>query len=81
VEDGCILRISPIKIKKVLSDNGSQFTDQFSIKGKTPSGQHAFDNVCAGMDIMHRLAQPFHPQTNRMVERFKGRFSELLKQT
>jgi transposase InsO family protein len=72
---------SPIKINKILTDNGSQFTDRFSMKDKTPSGQYAFDKVCAGMDIEHPLAPPHHPQTNGMVERFNGRISELLKQT
>ena len=78
----CRLKIaSPIKITKILTDNGSQFTDRFSMKDEAPSGQHAFDKVCAGMDIEHRLAPPRHPQTNGMVERFNGRISELLKQT
>lgn len=72
---------SPIKIIKLLTDNGSQFTDRFSTKDKKPSGQHAFDKVCAGMGIEHRLAPPRHPQTNGMVERFNGRISELLQQT
>lgn len=72
---------SPIKITKILTDNGSQFTDRFSMKDKVPSGQHAFDKVCAGMGIEHRLAPPRHPQTNGMVERFNGRISELLQQT
>jgi transposase InsO family protein len=72
---------SPTKMTKILTDNGSQFTDRFSMKGKTPSGQHAFEKVCAGMDIEHRLAPPRHSQTNGMVERFNGRISELLKQT
>lgn len=51
---------SPIKITKILTDNGSQFTDRFSMKDKTPSGQHAFDKVCAGMDIEHRLGPRHH---------------------
>jgi transposase InsO family protein len=72
---------SPINITKILTDNGSQFTDRFSMKDKTPSGQHAFDKVCSGMDIEHRLAPPRHLQTNGMVERFNGRINELLKQT
>lgn len=72
---------SPIKITKILTDNGSQFTDRFTTKEKKPSGQHAFDKVCAGMGIEHRLAPPRHPQTNGMVERFNGRISELLQQT
>jgi hypothetical protein len=51
------------------------------MKDKKPSGQHAFDKVCADMVIEHRLAPPRHLQTNGMVERFNGRISELLKQT
>jgi transposase InsO family protein len=72
---------SPIKISKILTDNGSQFTDRFTTKDKKPSGRHAFDKVCVGMGIEHRLAPPRHPQTNGMVERFNGRISELLQQT
>jgi transposase InsO family protein len=72
---------SPIKISKILTDNGSQFTDRFTSKDKQPSGRHVFDRVCAGMGIEHRLAPPRHPQTNGMVERFNGRISELLQQT
>lgn len=72
---------SPIKITKILTDNGSQFTDRFAMKDKKPSGQHAFDKACIGMDIEHRLAPPCHPQTSGMVERFNGRVNELLQQT
>ena len=67
---------SPIKIIKLLTDNGSQFTDRFT--DRKPSGQHAFDKVRATMDIERRLAPPRHPQTNGMVERFNGRIGELL---
>jgi transposase InsO family protein len=72
---------SPIKIVKILTDNGSQFTDRFTSKDKKPTGKHAFDIACAGMAVEHRLAPPRHPQTNGMVERFNGRISELLQQT
>jgi transposase InsO family protein len=72
---------SPIKISKILTDNGSQFTDRFASKDKKPSGKHAFDVACSGMDVEHRLAAPRHPQTNGMVKRFNGRISELLQQT
>ena len=71
---------SPIRIIKLLTDNGSQFTDRFTTKDRKPSGQHAFDKVCAGRGIKHRLAPPRHLQTNGMVERFNGRISELLQQ-
>lgn len=71
---------SPIKISKILTDNGSQFTDRFAAKGKKPSGQHAFDKACAAIAVEHRLAPPHHPQTNGMVEQFNGRINELLRQ-
>jgi transposase InsO family protein len=72
---------TPIRIIKLLTDNSSQFTDRFTTKDRKPSGQHAFDKVCAAMGIERRLAPPRHPQTNGMGERFKGRISELLQQT
>jgi hypothetical protein len=34
---------SPIKIAKILTDNGSQFTDRLTTKDKKPSGRHVFD--------------------------------------
>jgi transposase InsO family protein len=72
---------APMKIKTILTDNGSQFTDRFTSQTKTPSGEHAFDQACAEQGIEHRLSPPRHPQTNGMVERFNGRISELVKQT
>ena len=68
-------------IKKVLTDNSTQFTDRFTSAGKQASGNHAFDIACAEFDIEHRLAPPRHPQTNGMVERFNGRISGLVAQT
>ena len=55
---------SPIKISKILTDNGSQFTDRLTAKDKKPSGKRAFDVACAAMSAEHRLAPPRHPQTN-----------------
>jgi len=72
---------SSIKIKKILTDNGTQFTDRFTSQRKEPTGRHAFDRICAEFGIEHRLSPPKHPQTNGMVERFNGRISELLRQT
>lgn len=72
---------SPIKISKIPTDKGSQFTDRFATKDKKPSGQHAFDLACAALPAEHRLAPPRHPQTKGMVERFNGRINELLQQT
>ena len=72
---------APMKNPKLLTDNGSQFTDRFTSKAKQPSGKHAFDKRCTGLEIEHRLAPPRHPQTNGMVERFNGRIAEVIGQT
>lgn len=69
------------KITKLLTDNGTQFTDRFTSKDKQASGRHCFDKQCKALDIEHRLSSPRHPQTNGMVERFNGRISEVVKQT
>ena len=75
-------QVAPMKIQKILTDNGSQFTDRFTSQKKEPSGNHAFDQVCFQLGIEHRLSPPRHPQTNgipigaQVVERFNGRISE-----
>jgi transposase InsO family protein len=74
-------KAAPMHIKTILTDNGSQFTDRFTSKKRSPSGEHAFDLVCKDFGIDHRLIPPRHPQTNGMVERFNGRISELVGQT
>jgi transposase-like protein len=77
-----LLQAAPFKVTKVLTDNGKEFSDRFCATGeRTPTGQHAFDQVCAEHAIEHRLIKPGHPQTNGMVERFNGRISEVLKTT
>ena len=72
---------APMRIQKLLTDNGSQFTDRFQTKAKSPSGKHLFDLACSKLGIEHRLCPPRHSQTNGMVERFNGRISELVAQT
>ena len=76
-----VAKAAPLKITKLLTDNGSQFTDRFTSKAKEPSSHHAFDVQCKAQGIERRLAPPRHPQTNGMVERFNGRISEVCKQT
>ena len=72
---------APMKIVKLLTDNGSQFTDRFTSQKKDATGEHAFDKECVTLGIEHRLSPPRHPQTNGMVERFNGRIAELIGQT
>ena len=74
-------RAAPMKIKTILTDNGSQFTDRFTSTHRSVSGQHVFDLACLSMGIEHRLCPPRHPQTNGMVERFNGRISDIVNQT
>lgn len=70
----------PIKITKLLTDNGKEFTDRlFGSKDRQPTGEHEFDQLCDALGIEHRLTRPRTPQTNGMVERFNGRISDILK--
>jgi transposase InsO family protein len=78
---GKLHKACPVKITKLLTDNGSQFTDRFTSGNNQPSGKHLFDRICDQFNIEHRLIRPRHPQTNGMVERYNGRISELTRQT
>ena len=70
----------PIKINRLLTDNGKEFTDRlFASRERQPSGQHEFDLLCQALGIEHRLTPPRRPQTNGMVERFNGRVADILK--
>jgi transposase InsO family protein len=70
----------PIKITKLLTDNGKEFTDRlFASRERAPSGNHEFDQLCQELGIEHRLTKPRTPKTNGMVERFNGRISDVLK--
>ena len=71
---------SPLKVQKILTDNGKEFTDRlFGSREKKPSGEHEFDQLCAALGIEHRLTRPRRPQTNGMVERFNGRIADILR--
>jgi transposase InsO family protein len=72
---------APMAITKVLTDDGSQFTDRFTSKARQPSGRHHFDVRCKALGIEHRLCPPRHPQTNGMVERFNARVGDVIAQT
>lgn len=70
-----------MKIEKLLTDNGSPFTDRFTGKDKEPSSKHAFDREWTLLGIEHRVTKPRHPQTNGVVERCNGRISDVLATT
>ena len=70
----------PIRITKILTDNGKEFTDRlFASRAREPSGNHVFDQTCQQFAIEHRLTRPRTPRTNGMVERFNGRIADVLK--
>ena len=70
----------PIKIQKLLTDNGKEFTDRlFGRRERGPSGEHEFDQLCQALGIEHRLIKPMTPRTNGMVERFNGRIADVLR--
>jgi len=69
-----------MKITKVLTDNGKEFTDRlFGLRKRAATGNHEFDRLCAEFGIEHRLTPPMRPQTNGMVERFNGRIEDVLQ--
>ncbi|MCW5239042.1 IS481 family transposase [Verminephrobacter eiseniae] len=70
----------PIRINKLLTDNGKEFTDRLFASGeRQASGNHEFDQLCQALGIEHRLTKPRTPRTNGMVERFNGRIADVLK--
>jgi transposase InsO family protein len=72
----------PIKMQKILTDNGKAFTDRlFASRTRQATGNHefVFDQLCQALSIEHRLTKPRTPRTNVMVERFNGRIADVLK--
>jgi transposase InsO family protein len=67
----------PVKISDLLTDDGSQFTDQFHQKQEAERQTQVRRCLCLG-SMEHRLALRRHPQTKGMVERFNGRINKLL---
>ena len=70
----------PIKINKLLTDKGKEFTDRlFDSRKREASSNHEFDQLCQELGIKHRLTKPRTPRNKGMVERFKGRIADVLK--
>jgi transposase InsO family protein len=70
-------RACPLRILTILTNNGKD--RMFGLRKRAATGKHEFDQLCADLNIEHRLAPPQHPQTNGMVERFNGRIEEVLQ--
>lgn len=70
--DECI-KFYPFKIQKILTDNGSEFTNKYyrkyNKKIKRPE-EHMFTKQCISKGIEHRLTRVKSPWTNGLVERF-----------
>lgn len=74
---GRCLSFYPFMIKKILTDNGREFTlANWSRWGKPAKGIHLFDEVCVSCGIEHRLTKPYTPKTNGLVERTNGLIQE-----
>ena len=71
----------PYKVKKIITDNGFEWTDRCagSVKDKA-SGSHPMDVTCSKHNIKHSLTKIRRPQTNGMVERFNRRINEAIEQ-
>jgi transposase InsO family protein len=73
-------RACPLKIRRILTDNGKEFTDRlFALRRREPTGRHEFDKLCAELDIEHRLTKPRSLQIQGRVERFNDRIADVLK--
>jgi transposase InsO family protein len=62
------LEFFPFKIHRVLTDNGSEYTNHY-YKGGQECRKHQFVLVCELNGILHRHTQIRTPQTNGMAER------------
>ena len=68
-----VISIAPFKVQAVKTDNGSYFTNRYTgyLKSSDPLNPklHAFDILCAKIDIQHYLIDPGKPAQNGKVER------------
>ena len=68
-----LIETVPYRIHTILTDNGSQFAKQETMKGKK---KLEFDRICEAHGIEHRLTKPYHPWTNGQVERMHRTLKE-----
>lgn len=63
-----VLEFFPFKVLRILTDNGSEYTNHYYKGGKAKT-THPFDQVCLDNGIKHRLTKVRTPRTNGMAER------------
>ena len=64
-----LIETLPFDIKKILTDNGAQFTYELLAEHLRPKDKiHPFDEICQEHNIEHRLTKFRHPWTNGQVE-------------
>jgi len=74
---GRCLSFYPFLIKKILTDNGAEFSlGSFRRWGRPAKRIHLFDQICAACGIEHRLTRPYTPKTNGLAERTNGLIQE-----
>ncbi len=77
----------PYKVRTVLTDNGTHFTDPkrnglraAELVAAIDAGEffraHSFELACAQNGVNHRLTKPCHPWTNGQVERMNRTLKE-----
>jgi transposase InsO family protein len=76
-----VVGVFPHQTHTVLTANGTAFADLPKNRGRYPEiaasfGGHAFDRVCDGHGIRHRLTKPHHPWTNGQAERMNRTVEE-----
>ena len=67
-----LIKNCPLKIHRILTDNGAEFTYKAFFEKSQTTKKHPFDEVCERNQIKHKLIQFKHPWTNGQVERFNG---------
>ena len=65
---------APMRIKTILTDNGSQFTDRFTSPNRAPSGQHVFDLA----ERVNDFAAPVVMNLLCRAGSFSGRWSPVM---
>jgi transposase InsO family protein len=63
-----LLRVVPFKIKRLQTDNGSEFTNIFA-KKLAHAKKHILDEICEDNGIIKKLIPPGEKELNGLVER------------